>query len=116
MTQTQRKLDRYRRQIAIRLFEDKVQELFQQAMIEGTTATFSNWARTSSRATTFCSAALILSTTAFGVLAGANTPTQFTAMKSGKPCSTEVDTSGSTAARASAVIASGRSFPSRIWA
>ncbi len=37
MTQTQRKLDRYRRQIAIRLFEDKVQELFQQAMIEGTT-------------------------------------------------------------------------------
>jgi acetoin:2,6-dichlorophenolindophenol oxidoreductase subunit alpha len=36
MTETQ-KLDWYRRMIEIRLFEDKVQELFQQGLIEGTT-------------------------------------------------------------------------------
>lgn len=37
MTETQQKLDWYRRMIEIRLFEDKVQELFQQGLIEGTT-------------------------------------------------------------------------------
>ena len=37
MTETQQKLDWYRRMIEIRLFEDKVQELFQQSLIEGTT-------------------------------------------------------------------------------
>lgn len=37
MTKTQQKLDWYRRMIEIRLFEDKVQELFQQSLIEGTT-------------------------------------------------------------------------------
>ena len=37
MTETQQKLDWYRRMIQIRLFEDKVQELFQQGLIEGTT-------------------------------------------------------------------------------
>ena len=37
MTDTQQKLDWYRRMLEIRLFEDKVQELFQQGLIEGTT-------------------------------------------------------------------------------
>ena len=37
MTESQQQLDWFRRMIEIRLFEDKVQELFQQGMIEGTT-------------------------------------------------------------------------------
>lgn len=37
MTESQQQLDWFRRMIEIRLFEDKVQELFQQDMIEGTT-------------------------------------------------------------------------------
>jgi len=37
LTDTQQKLDWYRRMLEIRLFEDKVQELFQQGLIEGTT-------------------------------------------------------------------------------
>lgn len=36
MTETQQKLDWYRRMIEIRLFEDKVQRLFAQGLIEGT--------------------------------------------------------------------------------
>jgi len=37
VTESQQQLDWFRRMIEIRLFEDKVQELFQQGMIEGTT-------------------------------------------------------------------------------
>jgi acetoin:2,6-dichlorophenolindophenol oxidoreductase subunit alpha len=37
LTDTQQHLDWFRRMIEIRLFEDKVQELFQQGLIEGTT-------------------------------------------------------------------------------
>lgn len=37
MTERQQRLDWFRRMIEIRLFEDKVQELFQQGLIEGTT-------------------------------------------------------------------------------
>ena len=37
MTENQQQLDWFRRMIEIRLFEDKVQELFQQGLIEGTT-------------------------------------------------------------------------------
>jgi acetoin:2,6-dichlorophenolindophenol oxidoreductase subunit alpha len=37
LTQSDQKLAWYRRMVEIRLFEDKVQELFQQGMIEGTT-------------------------------------------------------------------------------
>lgn len=37
MTESRQQLDWFRRMIEIRLFEDKVQELFQQGMIEGTT-------------------------------------------------------------------------------
>jgi TPP-dependent pyruvate/acetoin dehydrogenase alpha subunit len=37
LTDTQQQLDWYRRMVEIRLFEDKVQELFQQGLIEGTT-------------------------------------------------------------------------------
>lgn len=37
MTETRQELDWFRRMIEIRLFEDKVQELFQQGLIEGTT-------------------------------------------------------------------------------
>jgi pyruvate dehydrogenase E1 component alpha subunit len=37
VTDTQQQLDWFRRMVEIRLFEDKVQELFQQGLIEGTT-------------------------------------------------------------------------------
>src|SRR5262249_18393131 len=59
-------------------------------------------------------ALLILPTTSAGVPAGARTPAQNSRVRSGRPASRAVGTSGSSALRAGLVISSGRILPVRI--